>query len=122
MHVLLVDDSASVRARLAAMLGEFDDLIVTQASAAAEALELVLAQRFQVVVLDIHMPGENGLELLSRLGHAAPEALVIVLSNETSEHHRRECMARGANGFLDKSREFQRLPGLIRELTATDRS
>jgi DNA-binding NarL/FixJ family response regulator len=118
MHVLLVDDSTTVRARIAAMLRELDDLTVHEAAAAAEALELVKRHVYGVVVVDLHMPGRSGLELLSELKSAAPGALLIVLSNETSEHHRRECLARGATSFLDKSREFSHLPAVIRLLGA----
>jgi DNA-binding NarL/FixJ family response regulator len=118
MHVLLVDDSTTVRARIAAMLRELDDLTVHEAAETAEALELVKRHVYGVVVVDLHMPGRSGLELLSELKSAAPGALLIVLSNETSEHHRRECLARGATSFLDKSREFSHLPAVIRLLGA----
>lgn len=119
MDVLLVDDSATVRARLAEMLGEVEGISVSEAASGQEALRCVERKDFAVVVLDLNMPGQNGLELLSDLRRAAPRAHLIVLSNEAGEHHRREALARGAARFLDKSREYQQLVAVLGELPTT---
>ena len=122
MHVLLVDDSARVRARLAAMLGEIDGIFVREAGTVDQAREELREKSFQVVVLDLHLPGKNGMELLAELHEVAPECELIVLSNESSEQVRRACLERGATRFLDKSREFALLGSVVRELALARRS
>jgi DNA-binding NarL/FixJ family response regulator len=58
------------------------------------------------VVLDIETPADDGLDVLTRIGELAPEVVSVVLTNSASEHHRRECLGRGASFFFDKSRDF----------------
>jgi DNA-binding NarL/FixJ family response regulator len=117
VRVLVVDDSAAIRARLAAMLRELPGVDVREASSADEALASHAADPADVVVLDVHMPGRSGLDVLPELkAHHAPPVVLVVTSHPT-EHLRRQALATGADLFLDKSREF----ALVLELVAVRR-
>jgi len=64
-----------------------------------------------IVVLDLHLRGESGLAFAPRVRREQRGALLIVLTNEPTERHRREALARGADHFFDKSKD---LDGLLR--------
>jgi DNA-binding NarL/FixJ family response regulator len=71
------------------------------------------ASDVDVVVLDIHLPGKSGLAAVPVLHRMSPRPLIIVLTNDATEHHRREALLLGADHFLDKSREFDRVIELV---------
>jgi CheY-like chemotaxis protein len=117
MRVLVVDDSPAVRRRIAALLREVAGVVdVDEASDAAAALAMAEARMPGLVVLDLHLGGPGGLDVLAsfkRLPHAPP---VAVLTNDASDTHRRECLAKGADYFFDKSKEFEDVVHLAREM------
>ena len=115
MRILLVDDSPGVRGRLAAMLREHPGNEVCEAADAGEAIAAVSARSFDVIVLDVHLPGASGLDVLSHLRASATDVTAIVLTNDPSETHRRESLLRGADHFLDKSRDFEEVVAIVRE-------
>lgn len=120
MRVILVDDSPPVRQRLFELLtGSAGIEGVWQAAKAAEAIDLVRSQRIDLAVLDISLGPHSGLELIRELRHEHSEILLIVLTNSSSDAHRRECLRRGAHFFFDKSHEFERAVGLVTRLALT---
>jgi CheY-like chemotaxis protein len=121
VRILVVDDSPWVRARLVALLAsQLPGADVSAAPSTEAALELVRVHRVDVVVLDLHMPGRDGLELLAAL-QAAPRApRVLILTADATEQHRRACLARGAEALLDKATEFERVAALILSHKGTD--
>jgi CheY-like chemotaxis protein len=120
--VLIVDDSHAIRARLVSLMREIEGVDPLEASGADEALELVRRDGADVVVLDLHMPGKGGLEILPLLKATPARPLVVVFTSHPTELHRRECLALGADYFFDKSRDFAELLGVIVRPTAAVRS
>lgn len=80
---------------------------VREAGSLSEARQLLALQMPRVLVLDLHLQAENGLELLRDLKLERATPLVIVLTNDATEHHRRSCIRLGADYFFDKSRQFE---------------
>ena len=112
--MLVVDDSPLLRRRVTAMIRETrSDAVVAEAQNAAEALSLASAQATRLVVLDLGLPDGSGLGLIEPLKQSADPPVVVVLTNHATEHHRRESIARGADYFLDKSREFERVGEIV---------
>jgi DNA-binding response OmpR family regulator len=109
VRVLVVDDSPAIRARLAAMLREIPGVEVSEAGGADEALATAAAEPPDLVVLDVHMPGRSGLDVLPQLKALPSAPLVVVLTSHPTELHRRQSTAMGADLFLDKAREFDRV-------------
>jgi DNA-binding response OmpR family regulator len=113
VRVLVVDDSPVIRARLVAMLGEVPGVEVHEAEAADEALAAIALHRPHLVVLDVHMPGKSGLDVLPDIKALPHAPMVAVVTSHPTEHHRRLSMTMGADLFLDKSREFGRVLELV---------
>jgi two-component system, NarL family, response regulator DevR len=111
--VLILDASTEIRARLIAMLSEFGTIDVHEAADAEGLFRMLDSTEIHVVVLDVHLPNELGLHVLRAIRGRRPRIFSIVLTNETSEHHRRECLSSGADFFFDKSRHFERAVNIV---------
>jgi DNA-binding NarL/FixJ family response regulator len=117
VRVLVVDDSIAVRARVAAMIREVVGVsAVDEAGDGDEAIASARARRADLVVLDIHMPQRDGFAALPRLKALAPAPIVMVLTNDPSERHRRRCVLLGADLFFDKSKHFDRALEIVTDL------
>lgn len=105
MKVLVVDDHPVVRDGLATLLRQLGpDTVVLEAGDAAEALALVAQHAdFDIVVLDIVLPGLDGLDAIAEFGRARPELPVIVLSSSEDAQTARRALAHGALGYVPKS-------------------
>jgi CheY-like chemotaxis protein len=114
VRILVVDDSAAIRARVAAMLVDVPGVEVLEASGADEAIEIVGGRTVDFVVLDLSMPDRSGLEALAEIKRRPHPPTVIIMTNHSTSHHRRQCLARGADAFLDKSRDFDELLAIAR--------
>lgn len=104
MHILLVDDHALFRGGLKSLLQELGaGLVLDEAGNCSQALERVAGRRYDLILLDLNMPGLNRLDALAALREAAPDAPVVVLSGETDSDLVRATIERGAMGFIPKS-------------------
>ncbi len=113
--VFIVDDSPLVRERLINMISEIPTAeVVGQADIAFGTSNTIHKLRPAVVVLDISMPGGSGLHLLEEIKQSDPAPLVIVLTNFADEPYRQKCFQLGADHFLDKSTEFEKVMDIIR--------
>src|SRR5712691_7011102 len=113
----IVEDSPSIRERLSGLLGEVKGVsIVGEAATPQAAVEGILRTRPDVVVLDIHLTGGSGIEVLRRVRPEAPGVVFIVLTNHPNPQYRRACMEAGASHFLDKTAEFGNLRQVIARL------
>jgi two-component system, OmpR family, response regulator len=122
LRILLVEDSAALRVRLVERLTHPGQMRVTgTADTEAGALELIQAQSFDVMVVDVELRQGSGIAVIrrTRAGQKQPPfPLIIVLTNYNLPSVRDRCLAAGADHFLDKMREFDRLYPLILAATA----
>jgi two-component system, NarL family, invasion response regulator UvrY len=104
IRVLIVDDHAILRAGVREMLADEEDLtVVGEAGSAEEALQLLESgTKVDVVVLDITLPGQSGIELLKRLREEMPELAILVLSMHPERSFAVRLMRAGANGYVPK--------------------
>jgi DNA-binding NarL/FixJ family response regulator len=117
--VFLVEDSALVRARLAEMLSDMAGVaIVGEADTPASAIDGILRTRPDSVVLDIHLTGGSGIEVLRKVCAVAPDIVFIMLTNQPDPQYRKMCIECGASYFLDKSAEFEKVGEVITSLGA----
>jgi len=122
IRVLLADDQALVRGGFRSILEGQPDLdVVAEAADGVEAVELALATRPDVVVMDIRMPRLDGIAATRRLleKHASP-ARVLVLTTFNQEAYVYDALRAGASGFLLKSAPPRELAGAIRTVAAGD--
>lgn len=119
IKVLLVDDHAVVRNGLRVMLGSAKDInVANEAESADDALQLVRAERFDVVLLDIAMPDKNGLELLKTLRIEKPRLAVLILSMYSEEMYALRALKLGAAGYLPKNSPGPTLIRAVRKAAA----
>lgn len=104
VHILVVDDHALLRAGMRFLLRSLDAGIeMDDAGDCAQALERVEARNYDLVLLDLKMPGRDGLAALEALREAAPTTPLVVLSGEDDPRVVRAAIERGAMGFIPKS-------------------
>jgi len=117
LTVLVVDDSAVVRARLVRLASAVDGVVVIgEAANARTALALAAECSPQVVLLDIHLPDSDGLDVLRQLKQSPAPPFAIIVSNHATDAYRRRAAAYGAERFLDKSADFQELLEILDDL------
>lgn len=118
--VLIVDDEPGIREQLAAILRD-EGCTVTAAADGEEALERAGREPFDLVLLDVWLPGIDGLAVLARLravGHRAP---VVMISGHASEKLASRAMSDGAVDFLDKPLALERVLVTVRNALRQDR-
>ena len=112
--VLIVDDSMLVVQRIAGMLRELTCIdCVISALNYNEAEKVLANHEVDIALLDINMPGKSGIELLNFMKEKYPCITNIMLTNQSNEYYRNLCLQLGADYFLDKTSEFDRVPELI---------
>jgi DNA-binding NarL/FixJ family response regulator len=117
--ILLADDHRIVRQGLRALLsGEADFEVVGEADDGREALELVKRLNPDVLVLDLMMPGLNGLEVARQLPRQSPTVRVVVLSMHDDEGFVLEALANGVSGYVLKDSNSSDLVHAVREVAA----
>ena len=118
MKVLLIDDSAEVIERLREMLAPIPGIeLIGDAADIPEAMVMVRQTTPDVVVLDLHLPSGTGIEVLQMVKKELPSTVVIILTNYAFPQYQKKCVMAGADGFLDKSKDFTKVPEVIRALT-----
>jgi DNA-binding NarL/FixJ family response regulator len=113
-RVLVVDDHPLTREALAALLEQEDFAVVGQASDGAEAIESARRLAPDLVLLDLSMPGLDGLTALPRLRAAAPGCEVVVLTASGTEENLLGAIMGGAAGYLLKSEPPERIVEFLR--------
>jgi DNA-binding NarL/FixJ family response regulator len=122
VRVLIVDDHAVVRAGLKLLLDAEDDIeAVGEAGNARDAVFQMRSLKPDVVLMDVVMPGESGLEATSRILHESPETKVLVLSMQDDPRYVREAFAVGASGYVLKEAADAELVAAVREVAAGGR-
>ena len=119
IRILLVDDHSVVRMGLAAILGLDEELcVVAEAEDAAQALEKFKAERPDIVLMDVRMPGVSGIHALRSLRAAWPSARVLMLTTSELDEDIQQAIAAGACGYLPKSVKREELAKAIRQVHA----
>ncbi len=126
MNVVIVEDSPLIRQELLFRMAVLQPRLQVVGTAAEEneAVELILGQQVDAVVLDLSLASGHGLSVLQRLRAAGHGARVLILTNSPDREMRATCLRAGANGFFDKSLEIdaclERLASWLPPLPATE--
>jgi DNA-binding NarL/FixJ family response regulator len=122
IKVLVADDHGLIRRAIAWIVSETKDIAVTgEASTGEEALELVKDCEFDVVILDIAMPGRGGLDVIRDIRAARAGIKVIILSMYSEEQYAVRSLRDGASAYLTKSKADEELVTAIRTVAAGHR-
>ena len=115
IRVLLADDENLIRSALAALLGLEDDLlVVAQAANGDQALELAREHQPDVAVLDLQMPGLDGIAVAEALRAELPNCASVIVTSHGRPGHLKRALAVGARGFLPKTVSGEVLAEVLR--------
>lgn len=116
IKVLLVDDHTVVRNGVRLMLSSAADIeVAAEAASAIEAVQAINAQRFDVALVDIALPGKNGLDLLKALQLSHPALAVLILSTYAEDIYAMRALKLGAAGYLTKDSSASTLIEAVRK-------
>ncbi|MDP8247339.1 MAG: response regulator transcription factor [Candidatus Tritonobacter lacicola] len=117
IKILIADDHIIVRRGLKQIVAEFSDMVVTdEASNFQEVLDKVDKKDFDVVVLDITLPGRSGMDVLKQIKSQDPKLPVLVLSMHPEEQYAVRALRAGASGYLTKESAPDELIAAIRKV------
>jgi DNA-binding NarL/FixJ family response regulator len=119
VRVLLADDDALIRAGLAVVLGTAPDLeVVAEAADGIEAIDLCVRHTPDVVLMDVRMPGIDGIEATRRLVTSRPDVKILILTTFHDDEYVYGALRAGASGFLLKRASPERLLDAVRTVAA----
>jgi DNA-binding NarL/FixJ family response regulator len=119
IRLLMVDDHEIVRAGMKQFLAGADDIVVAgEAGSGTEAIEKARSEDWDVVLLDISMPDQNGVDILRQIKHVKPDLPVLILSMFPEDQYAINLLRAGASGYLTKDGPHEQLLAAIR--TAAD--
>ena len=115
IRIAIVDDHAIVRAGLRQFFADQPDFaVVAEAANGRDALDIVRAGEIDVMVLDISMPEQNGVDTLAAIKLRAPELPVLILSGFPEAHYATTLLRQGASGYLNKDCDPEEIVKAIR--------
>ncbi len=118
LRVMLVDDHALVRAAVRQAITAPDVELVAEASTAEEALELAPRVRPDVLLVDIDLPGMDGVALVRELAPRLPDTRIVMLTVSSADRHLLDAMRYGASGYLTKNLDPDALLRAVRSAHA----
>ena len=112
--LLIVDDSLLIIERLIDVLKDHENVKkILTATGYEDAVEILSKNEAGIVLLDIQLPGKNGIDLLRFLVKEYPGIKVVMCSNLSSDYYINLCKKIGASHFVDKSKDFEFIPGIL---------
>ncbi|MGW0775227.1 response regulator [Streptomyces sp. NPDC002835] len=122
IRVLLADDEHLIRGALAALLAFEDDLdIVAEAATGTEAVAMALRHKPDVAVLDLQMPGKDGVSVAKEISQALPDCKTMIVTSHGLPGHLKRALSNGVKGFVSKAVSAQELATIIRTIHAGNR-
>lgn len=116
IRILIVDDHEIVRRGIREVFAdEFPSAHIGEAQSSKEALEAVMAKPWDIVVLDINIPGRSGLEVLEEVRRIQPQTAVLIVSAYPEEEFAIRSFKLGAAGYLNKARASDELIAAVKK-------
>ncbi|HLE34149.1 MAG TPA: response regulator transcription factor [Bacteroidota bacterium] len=114
--LLIIDDSPLVRDYVAQMISTIPDIeLVGEAETVSESIAAIKKLAPDIIILDLQLPDGNGFEILNLAKKILPRTKVIVLTNYPFPQHKARALAAGAEYFFDKSLEFGKVIGVLKQ-------
>ena len=119
IRILIADDHAAVRKGLKETIEDTPGFtVVAQAGTGDQVLQKILKQRFDVIIMDISMPGRSGLETLEAIRKVCPDAAVLIYTMHSEDEFALRALKAGAAGFLTKDNPLDEVVGALKSVTA----
>ena len=121
IQILIADDSSALRERIKSLVNSIDNVcVVGEAENGLDALRLIREKEPDLVILDIHMPGMNGIEVLKQIREMKMNISVCIFTNYTYPQYKKRCIEEGADYFLSKSEDFEEIKIIITDMLRKD--
>jgi len=122
IEIMIADDHAIVRAGLKQRINDTKDIIVKdEASNGDEAFNKAIQNDYDVILLDLSMPGRNGLDIIKEVKNQKPKVKILVLTIHPEEQYAMRVLKAGASGYLTKESAPQELISAIRKVALSGR-
>jgi two-component system, NarL family, response regulator NreC len=119
IRIVIVDDHAVVRSGLRLLIEREDGMVVVdEAANASEAIFRALEHKPDVVLIDVTMPGDSGIDAIPKVLEASPDSKLLVLSMQDDARYVRDAFAAGASGYVLKEAADTELVAAIRQVAA----
>jgi two-component system response regulator (stage 0 sporulation protein A) len=123
LQVLLVEDSKVLTERLSEVIRQLPEVVlIGTVDTEDDACAAVAREQVDVMILDLHLRKGNGFGVLRALAQAPERPFVIVLTNYDLPQYKDAALALGANYFMDKIRDYDKLPDVLQEIYGKARS
>ena len=117
IKIILIDDHAIVREGICRIIDDTSGITISaEASTGQEALDLIWKEKYDLVILDISMPGKNGLQTLKEIKKYDSKLPVLMLSMHAEEQYAMRAIKAGASGYLTKESASDQLVSAIRKI------
>ena len=117
MDVVIIDDSDVLRKRVITLISELPFVnIAGEAENSLSGLSVIRKVKPDLAIIDIKMPGDNGIEVMKTLKNELPATKVIMLTNYPYPQYKSVALEGGADYFLNKSEEFEKLPDICKQI------
>ncbi len=119
INILLADDHTLIREGLKQILSDIEDISsIDEASTGEEVISLVDKNEYDLVLLDISLPGRSGIEILKQVKEMKPEQNILMLSMHPEEQYAVRCFKSGASGYVTKDTAPDELISAIQQVLA----
>ncbi|MEP6886151.1 MAG: response regulator [Gammaproteobacteria bacterium] len=123
IKVLIVEDSSVLAQSMSDAITEIPEIdLIGVADSEVMALAEIGKRRVDVVLLDLHLRQGSGFGILRAVAAMTTKPRVVVFTNHNSDQYARDAVALGAECFLDKARDFERLPRILRDIAGRSES
>jgi len=117
MKIVIADDSSLLRDRIKSLLnGLKEKLVLYEAENGLEALKLIKDEKPDLAILDIRMPGMNGIDVLKKIRELKMKVKVCILTNYPYPQYKKKCFEAGADYFLSKTEDFEKINVVINNM------
>ena len=121
MRVVIADDSYLWRDRIKSMLNDINEVfVVGEVGNGVDALQLIREKEPDLAILDIRMPEINGMEVLKKIKELKMKTKVCMLTNYTYPQYRKKCLEAGADYFLSKPEDFEKIAVVVENILRND--
>ena len=109
MKVLIADDHSLIRSAMKSLMESQGYVVVAEAANGTDTVQLARQHDVDLIILDITMPGLDGLEVINRIRASGLETRILVLTSQSPLFYSQRCMKAGAAGFITKSQDLTEL-------------
>ena len=123
LRVMLVEDSKVLTERITEAISQISDVdLVATVDSESAAVAAVRRENVDVLILDLHLKQGTGFGVMRAMANLPGKPCVVILTNYDLPEYKSAAMALGARYFLDKARDYDRLPDVLKEISDTKRA